>query len=325
MLGVTISLLSAVSAANAYTVIVHDQFMRKNIDALVMPGQYKSHMHSFFGSDAITKDKPTSAQLQQGCASGENPNDLSVYWVPTLYHVSGSSRTEIVPQRFSTYYENILYADAPIPQDFSAIAGSALASSQAELDSKTVGLSWFCEGDDAPADKEAAAFPTSTCSTHLQTILMFPDCVEPSSLNATYSASSFRTTNYCPAGWNRIPRLRFSIRYDLRKILPDGWSGAPPLELSSGPSYSMHGDFINGWFEDAAQNMFDYAKDKREFARVDGARGDGKSGPTCVAADADPEHGTDDYEESLSMMGKARRAVGRKVRGFAERRMARAN
>ncbi|KKY27426.1 putative short-chain dehydrogenase [Diplodia seriata] len=280
MLGVTISLLSAVSAANAYTVIVHDQFMRKNIDALVMPGQYKSHMHSFFGSDAITKDKPTSAQLQQGCASGENPNDLSVYWVPTLYHVSGSSRTEIVPQRFSTYYENILYADAPIPQDFSAIAGSALASSQAELDSKTVGLSWFCEGDDAPADKEAAAFPTSTCSTHLQTILMFPDCVEPSSLNATYSASSFRTTNYCPAGWNRIPRLRFSIRYDLRKILPDGWSGAPPLELSSGPSYSMHGDFINGWFEDAAQNMFDYAKDKREFARVDGARGDGKSGPT---------------------------------------------
>ncbi|KAF9637442.1 protein of unknown function DUF1996 [Lasiodiplodia theobromae] len=325
MLGVTISILSAVSAANAYTVVTHDQFMRKNIDPLVVPGQYKSHMHSFFGSDAITKDKPTSAELQKGCASGENPNDLSVYWVPTLYHVDGSSRTEIKPMRFSTYYENILYADAPIPQDFSVIAGNALATSQAELDDKNVGLSWFCEGDSAPADKEAAAFPTSTCSTHLQTIFRFHDCVEPTSLNSTYSASSFKTENYCPEGWNRIPRLRFSIRYDLRKILPDGWSGAPPLELASGPSFSMHGDFINGWFEDAAQNMFDNAKDKREFAQVDGEHGDGKSGPTCTATDADPNGGTDDYETSLTMMSKVKRVVARKTRGFMERRMASAN
>lgn len=53
--------------------------MVKNIDPIVLPGKYKSHMHSFFGSDVVTKDLPTTEELQKGCPSGENPNDLSVY------------------------------------------------------------------------------------------------------------------------------------------------------------------------------------------------------------------------------------------------------
>lgn len=75
----TLTILAGASAVCAYTVINHDQFMTKNIDALVLPGTYKSHMHSFFGSDAITNVKPTSAELQKGCYSGDNGNDLSVY------------------------------------------------------------------------------------------------------------------------------------------------------------------------------------------------------------------------------------------------------
>ena len=65
----------------AYTDIRHTRFMLKNIDPLVLPGEYRSHMHSFFGSDAVTKDLPTTEQLQTGCPSGENPNDLSVYCI----------------------------------------------------------------------------------------------------------------------------------------------------------------------------------------------------------------------------------------------------
>lgn len=72
-------LLAGAGAVHAYTVVSHDQFMTKNIDALVLPGTYKSHMHSFFGSDAITNVKPTSAQLQAGCYTGDNANDMSVY------------------------------------------------------------------------------------------------------------------------------------------------------------------------------------------------------------------------------------------------------
>lgn len=53
--------------------------MQKNIDPIVYPGEYKSHMHSFFGSDAVTINTSTSAVLQEGCTNAENPNDLSVY------------------------------------------------------------------------------------------------------------------------------------------------------------------------------------------------------------------------------------------------------
>lgn len=68
-----------VGAADALTDIEHKPFMRKNIDPIVHPGKYVSHMHSFYGSDAVTKNLPTTKELQKGCPSGENPNDLSVY------------------------------------------------------------------------------------------------------------------------------------------------------------------------------------------------------------------------------------------------------
>lgn len=74
-----LSVLAGSSIAAAWTELSHAPFMTKNIDAIVVPGTYTSHMHSFFGSDAITNVLPTSAELQEGCYSGDNPNDLSVY------------------------------------------------------------------------------------------------------------------------------------------------------------------------------------------------------------------------------------------------------
>jgi hypothetical protein len=71
---------AAFGAASAYTVTTSDRFMLKNIDPIVFPGQYdKSHMHSFFGSDAVTINTTTSAEVQAGCSSTQNPNDYSVY------------------------------------------------------------------------------------------------------------------------------------------------------------------------------------------------------------------------------------------------------
>ncbi|EWZ00029.1 oxidoreductase [Fusarium oxysporum NRRL 32931] len=98
-------------AGQAYTVInAASPFMLKNIDPIVFPGQYnKSHLHSFYSSDAVT--------LQQGCTNLENPNDLSAYWVPTpLYTVDGKSYEPIPVMHFSAYYNlGELPAEVPIP------------------------------------------------------------------------------------------------------------------------------------------------------------------------------------------------------------------
>lgn len=71
--------LVSATAVTAYTVTNVGHFMRKNIDPVVMPGEYASHMHSFFGSDAVTVNTTTSKELQASCSTAENPNDYSSY------------------------------------------------------------------------------------------------------------------------------------------------------------------------------------------------------------------------------------------------------
>jgi len=79
-----VSVVYWVCAVNAYTVTNAPRFMLKNIDPIVFPARYVSHMHSFFGSDAVTVNTTTSKELQKGCSTAENPNDYSSYCKSTL-------------------------------------------------------------------------------------------------------------------------------------------------------------------------------------------------------------------------------------------------
>ncbi|RSL56826.1 hypothetical protein CEP53_006663 [Fusarium sp. AF-6] len=259
--------------ASAYTVTNAGRFMLKNIVPIVTPGQYTSHMHSFFGSDAVTANTTTSKELQAGCSTAVNPNDYSAY------------------------------SEVAVPQSYKAVAGNASATSSDGVD-PLAGIQWFCEYGGSKETKDRAAFPTKGCG-RLQTLLLFHDCVNEEMLESAYSGThhwteTFKPTNRCLAGMKRMPQLRFSIRYDLRDILPDGWDGPAPLELSCGSSFCSHGDFINGWLPEAAENML-LANHKRDFKGVNGPNGKYNAGPLCKdedIKDADPEHGTSNYAKS---------------------------
>ncbi|KAE8149348.1 hypothetical protein BDV25DRAFT_3790 [Aspergillus avenaceus] len=298
-----LSLLAGAGVVSAWTEIHHKTFMNKNVDPIVLPGTYTSHMHTFFGSDAVTKDMPTSADLQKGCYSGENPNDLSAYWVPTLYHVDGDVFTEVPVFRFSTYYINS-FSEIAIPQDFSMLSGNASAQSQAAAGDSPNNLEWFCEGSDE-RESDIAKFPTSTCDQHLQVSLRFPNCVNPDNL-AEYDFSD--DSNKCPEGMKQFSQLRYAVRYDTKSVAPDGWSGDAPFQLSCGDAvgngYCFHGDFINGWFEDAAENMLNNGGggyDDGQF--IGGEHGEAAAEATCTPADQDPDNGTSDYWTSVEMKG----------------------
>ncbi|KAK0723277.1 hypothetical protein B0T26DRAFT_740267 [Lasiosphaeria miniovina] len=211
--------------------------MLKNIDPIVLPGLYKSHMRSFYGSDVVTKTLPITEELQKGCSSGENPNGVSVNWASTLYHVDGDSYTEVNPIMFSTYYENIDKAEILFPKDFYAVAGNGSAKSQDYIDERINNMTWW------DIKKHAYAAVNGGC---------------------------------CLADMKRMPQLRFSIRYDVRKLIPEGWTGPPPLKLACGV-----------------------------FMRIDGARGEGEAGSSCSPQDADPGNGTSDYKQSVAMMAMA--------------------
>lgn len=172
-----------------------------------------------------------------------------VQGVPTLLYTTddGDSYDPVPVGRFTAYYNlGDSPAEVAIPQDMKMLAGKASAQTEDAMDTNAQ-IQWFCEDDDAPADKVAAAFPTTTCSTYLQTLVYFPNCVNEDTLNYTYTSSSYGTDNWCPTDMKVMPQLRFSIRYDVNSVLPDGWSGDAPFILASGTSFSSHGDFINGW------------------------------------------------------------------------------
>jgi|TARA_R110002003_G_scaffold52_13_gene4436 hypothetical protein len=302
----TASMLATV--ASAYTQVnVPSPFMQKNIDPIVFPGSYsESHLHSFYGSDAVTASTNKSSDLQTGCTNAENPNDLSVYWVPTVLYTtdSGTTYSPVPVSRFSAYYNlGETPAEIAIPQDLKMVAGSATAKSQADMIANAQS-EWFCENGPS-STLDANGFPSQTCSTHLQQLLYFPQCVNPTTLETGYKTKRGGT---CPAGMKSMPQLRFSIRYDLRKALPNGWTGTAPVKLACGPAWCSHGDFINGWTEEAAQNMVATTQDKMKFSGVDGKLGTYNAKTTCKAVDAEPQKGTSDYAESVKAMGK--RSVG---------------
>lgn len=296
-------------AALAYTQVnMPSYFMTKNIDPIVFPGAFdKSHLHSFFGADGVTATTNTSAELQKSCTNADNPNDLSIYWVPTLLYTKDGGKThEPVPvSRFSAYYNlGETPAEVAIPQNLKMVAGNAEAKTAAEMVAGAK-VEWMCESEQNPPPADRNGFPSKTCSTHLQTLLYFPQCVDEKTLETAYKDRAHGTPNWCPKEMKSMPQLRFSIRYDLRRVLPNGWDGEAPLRQSCGPSvYCSHGDFINGWTPEAAKNMIATTKEKQHFAAVDGERGKAGDKQTCKQKDADPTHGTSDYASSVKAMSK---------------------
>ncbi|ELQ34419.1 hypothetical protein MCOR02_005159 [Pyricularia oryzae] len=292
-------------AALAYTVVqIPSPFMTKNIDPIVFPGAFdKSHLHSFFGADAVTATTSTTAQLQDSCTNAENPNDLSIYWVPTLLYTKDGGKThEPVPvSRFSAYYNlGETEAQTAIPQDLKMVAGNATAKSAAEMPADAK-IAWFCESEANPPPADKNGFPSKTCTTHLQHVIFFPNCVDSATLKTAYKSKSAGTANGCPEGMLSMPQLRFSIRYDLRRVLPGGWDGEAPVRQACGENvFCSHGDFINGWSKEAAENMIGTTKEKYHFAAVEGDR----KKKDCKQRDADPTHGTSDFAESVKLMSK---------------------
>jgi hypothetical protein len=292
------SFLATLTAA--YTQVnAASPFMQKNIDPIVFPGSFsKSHLHSFYGSDAVTATTNKSAALQSGCTNADNPNDFSVYWAPTVLYTADAGKTynPLPVARFSAYYNlGETPAEIAIPQDLQMVAGNANAATSDKMIASAAS-EWFCENDPA-SPLDANGFPSKGCSTHLQQLLYFPQCANPTTLETGYKD---KRGGACPAGMKSMPQLRFSIRYDVRNALPKGWTGTAPVKLACGPAWCSHGDFINGWTVEAAQNMVATTKEKQHFLGVDG----NVKKSACKPKDADPKHGVSDYAGSVKAMAK---------------------
>lgn len=104
-----------------------------------------------------------------------------------------------------------------------------------------------------------------------------------------------------------VPQLRFGVWYDTKSVFPNDWSGDAPFQLFCGNApgnvYCMHGDFINGWYEDALENVVVQGGGKYTDGQfIASAHASALGEVECTPTDADPGNVTSDYLESVAVI-----------------------
>ena len=207
-------------------------------DPLVLPWQPgKSHLHLFFGNNAVDSNPVYDDRLLNADTSCEQRRDTASYWAPALLDPTGST---IEPISMTAYYrpgQGVDYEQiVAYPEGLMLIGGNSSSQQPQPTDI----VAWSCG---TGAVREPAPLQCGENST-LRMIVTFPDCWDGvrltgfgSSAHARYSSIE---TNGCPASHPVVlPQLMIGIDY-------------PPvdptdLSLSSGAVETAHADFWNVW------------------------------------------------------------------------------
>ena len=224
------------------------------VDPIVSPGVDRTaHLHEFFGNPEVTPHTTTQqlADVPSAAIGCSDRNDKSGYWSPAVYQ----DGRRVTATGMSIYYKSPTGFEQPIPFGLRVVAGDAAATGNQgshigwwEADAKVV-LSAERDTMIARSDRSPIAlrinFPQCWDGVHLDS----PDHRS----HLAYSVDTARHDNHfvgtplspedgngCPASHPvRIPQVTTFTRYDV--------AGGEGLRLSSGPWYTFHQDFWNGW------------------------------------------------------------------------------
>lgn len=215
-----------------------------NDDPIVHAGRPGlSHRHQFFGNSKTSAD-PSLARLRKGETSCSDKKDLSAYWVAALLDKGGHT---VEPTKIRAYYGgNGGNKINPFPTGLRMIAGRA--NSLGWQDPEIAG--WACNKT-ALSEPEPPSCPKETILR-----LRFPDCWNGRQLDSKdhYSHVAYSRAEKCPRGYpKKMVQLRLDVHYPVTNIL--GPDGRPNYYLSSGPIWTIHGDFLNLWVDGRLQQL----------------------------------------------------------------------
>lgn len=210
-------------------------------DPIVFPGlPGASHMHSFFGNRS-TNAATTTASLFANTATSCGPaQDLSAYWVPTLYERGQA----VEPSGFVVYYGSRLpdpTKTVPFPPGFRMIAGNARL--QTPTPAGAVNQFW-CAGPGGEIGRSADGnWPVCAPGATLTYQLVFQDCWDGVHLDSPDHKShvAYSYTGTCSGAFPvAIPNISFVYAF------PTAGS-ADGFTLASGMASSIHGDVFIAW------------------------------------------------------------------------------
>jgi hypothetical protein len=216
-------------------------------DPIVFPDQVgMAHLHDFVGA-RTTNAFSTFNSLAAGGTTCAMSGDESSYWVPALYE----NGIRILPQSNagnSVFYYRRIGAPAgtivrPFPPGLKILIGNAHAMSPQENPGLGTNIVFRC-GPGSEGTPPLAAPPTQCASGMMVLSLTFPNCWDGVNLDSADHRShmSYPVDSRCPASHPvNLPRLESFFRY----IVGTGPIGT--ITLDSGPYYTAHQDFFNGW------------------------------------------------------------------------------
>jgi Domain of unknown function (DUF1996) len=207
-----------------------------------------AHLHDFSGN-TTTDAYSTHESLLQGGTSCEHAADTAAYWTPTL--LLGGKAIAFRENKVDFYYRSRtspLSDVQPFPAGLKIIAGSPHATDPKD----TRAVDWDCE--DGGSDQDTN-HPVDCGTGYVSADIKFPDCWDGARLDShhhkghmAYSIEGKDGRFECPESHPvAVPRLIFSVEWEVH----DGTS----IELSSGPYYTMHADFINSWQPGALEDL----------------------------------------------------------------------
>jgi hypothetical protein len=193
-----------------------------------------SHSHDFYGATG-TSGRSTAARLHRGATTCDKTVDTAGYWQPTLYDHDVPLR----PRSIQAYYRAAPHVDARSVRSFpfgrAMIAGDADATRPQRNDA----AGWTCG---ARPDLRATP-PECPGTAPLHLVLTFPDCWDGTHRDRENHRDhvAYSHAGACPSTHPvHVPQLMVAVTFPV--------SGpGHALRLSSGPTVSAHGDFLNAW------------------------------------------------------------------------------
>ena len=224
----------------------------RQADPIVSFGIFPSaHNHDFFGSDT-TDEFSTSDSLVGTSTSCKTSGDTAAYWFPQpLWNGS-----PIQSSGLGEYWQRPTgVVVATPPHGMSFVAGNSHALSAAD----NPNLRWTC-GDGTSSTAPRNCTGSTGGSNDVTAVLTFPMCWDGTTdFDATGGISPSHFVypgKSCPAGTRPIAKLVTHTHFKLPGakntiVNPFNPDGSLALSFSSGPYYTYHGDFRNGWVQSA--------------------------------------------------------------------------
>lgn len=249
-------------------------------DPIVVYGAVAGHIHTVMGASGFSATASGDSIRSSKCSTCEVNEDMSNYWIQTLFYQHRNGSMESVKQNggMLVYYLQRKANDnevlTPMPPQLRMLAGTPSRNYfDGSLEARAV--SYNCLNYAGGGGPETHAFPQKNCPNNLRVQVFFPSCWDgvnsDSSDHKRHMAyPSNVDSGTCPTTHpKRIVSIFFEVFYDV-DVYKNDWldangkpSRAMPFFWSTGDNtgFGHHGDFMNGWDNTVLQRAVETCTD----------------------------------------------------------------